>query len=146
MCPGPSLPVLVELFRFNNDDESVPELLSAAFGRSGVKNPDRFLQNALTDGILSIFFDGLDEVVTAERDYVVTRIERFAEEYPRCQIVVTCRDAVYDGELRPLFNHEVRIAGFDDAAIRRFWRLWLTREGKEVDVHDRMANSLVRYV
>lgn len=118
------VPVFVELFRSNRGDGSPRELIVDAFRRNGIKNPDGFLDRALDDGLLTVFFDGFDEIVTDRRNTMAHDMKKFAEDWPNCQVVVTCRDAVYDFELRPAFDHEVRVAGFDDAAIRRFLKLW----------------------
>ncbi|MEU7788064.1 NACHT domain-containing protein [Amycolatopsis sp. NPDC049159] len=137
------VPVFVELFRRNRGEESPRDLVVAALGRGGVKKPERFLDRALADGLLSVFFDGFDEIVTDRRAEVTQQLKAFAEKWPKCQIVVTCRAAVYDSELRPDFDHEVRVAGFDDAAIRRFLRLWFTskRAGRDTrfEVEQMMA-------
>ncbi|WP_370966804.1 NACHT domain-containing NTPase [Amycolatopsis sp. cg9] len=127
------VPVFVELFRRNRGEESLRDLVADALGRGGVKKPDRFLERALADGLLSVFFDGFDEIVTDRRGEVTQQLKEFAEKWPKCQIVVTCRAAVYDFELRPDFDHEVRVAGFDDAAIRRFLRLWFTSKRADRD-------------
>ncbi|RSM48308.1 NACHT domain-containing protein [Amycolatopsis balhimycina DSM 5908] len=118
------VPVFVELFRRNRGDDSLFDLVADAFARGGVKKPERFLERALEDGLLSVFFDGFDEIVTDRRGEVTQQLKQFAEKWPNCQIVVTCRDAVYDYDLRPAFEDDVRVAGFDDAAIRRFLGLW----------------------
>lgn len=39
-------------------------------------------------------------------------------------MIVTCRTAVYDGQLNPEFGHVTRIAEFDDASMRRFLSNW----------------------
>ena len=128
------VPVFVELFRRNRGDDGLQDLVADALKRNGVKKPDRFVDRALEDGLLSVFFDGFDEVVTQRRADVAQEIKQFAEKWPKCQIVVTCRDAVYDFELRPDFDHEVRVASFDDAAIRRFLKLWFKSKQPNRDV------------
>jgi NACHT domain len=137
----PRIPVLVELVRYNTV-ESIDELLREAFQLRGVKNPERFIPKALSTGRLSVFFDGLDEVITARRDAAIAQIRYFAELNPACQVVVTCRDAVYEGELSPIFGKEVRLAGFDDAAIRRFLRLWFRREDPDRDVREEVEQLM----
>jgi hypothetical protein len=136
------IPVLVELLRRNIGDESLYDLIINAFKINNVKRPDAFLSKALKAGQLTIFFDGLDEVLTERRDVVVDELKRFSEDYPRCQIVVTCRDAVYDHDLRPNFQHEVRVEGFDDAAIERFIRLWLMQTRRHRDVRAEVAQLI----
>ncbi|SEF37194.1 NACHT domain-containing protein [Amycolatopsis pretoriensis] len=125
------VPVFVELFRRNRGDDSLSDLVADALARGGVKKPERFLERALEDGRLSVFFDGFDEIVTDRKAEVTQQLKQFAEKWPNCQIVVTCRDAVYDFDLRPDFDDEVRVAGFDDAAIRRFLGLWF--KSKQLD-------------
>jgi hypothetical protein len=129
------IPVFVELSRANADDnQSLFDLISATFRRNGVRKPEKFLFGALAGGFVSVFLDGLDEVVTSRREVMADRIERFAEDYPKCQLIVTCREAVYDNDLRSVFRHEIRISGFDDAAIYRFLRLWLSRDREQQDL------------
>ncbi|MEV6830781.1 NACHT domain-containing protein [Amycolatopsis sp. NPDC051102] len=120
------IPVFVELFRHDRGERNIRDLVADAFARSGLEKPERFLDRALADGVLSILCDGFDETVTDRRAEVARDLKQFAEKWPACQIIVTCRDAVYDHELRPQFDHEVRLTDFDDAAIRRFLKLWFT--------------------
>ena len=125
------VPVFVELFRCNRGEEGLRDLVAGALGRGGVKKPERFLDRALADGLVSVFFDGFDEIVTDRRAEVAQQLKQFAEKWPECQVVVTCREAVYDYDLRPDFDHEVRVAGFDDAAVRRFLKLWFAPKRPE---------------
>ncbi|MBQ1051741.1 NACHT domain-containing protein [Micromonospora sp. C51] len=136
------VPVLVELARSNRDGRTIRQLIAEALGRLDdepgsrrrhrrarplVADAEQVVEVALVSGRLCVFLDGLDEVVTERRGAVVEDIKEFAERHPTTQVVVTCRDAVYDGDLRPVFDREIRVAGFDDAGIRRFLRLWFTR-------------------
>ncbi|MEV2240779.1 NACHT domain-containing protein [Micromonospora sp. NPDC049891] len=137
------VPVLVELARSNRDGRTIRQLIAEALGRLDdepesrrrrprpapplVADAEQVVEVALARGRLCVFLDGLDEVVTERRGAVAEDIKEFAERHPTTQIVVTCRDAVYDGDLRPVFDREIRVAGFDDAGIRHFLRLWFTR-------------------
>ncbi|MFF5219093.1 NACHT domain-containing protein [Micromonospora sp. NPDC000442] len=136
------VPVLVELSRSNRDGRTIRQLIAEALGRLDdepgsrrrhrrarplVADAEQVVEVALISGRLCVFLDGLDEVVTERRGAVAEDIKEFAERHPTTQVVVTCRDAVYDGDLRPVFDREVRVAGFDDAGIRHFLRLWFTR-------------------
>lgn len=127
------IPVFVELFRHDRGDRGLHALVADAFTRSGVKKPERFLDRALADGLLSVLCDGFDEIVTDRRAEAAQDVKQFAEKWPDCQIIVTCRDAVYDHDLRPEFDHEVRLADFDDAAVRRFLKLWFTSKEPDRD-------------
>ncbi|GIJ06876.1 NACHT domain-containing protein [Micromonospora andamanensis] len=136
------VPVLVELARSNRDGRTIRQLIAEVLGRLDdesasrrrhrpapplVADAEQVAEMALASGRLCVFLDGLDEVVTERRGAVAEDIKEFAERHPTTQIVVTCRDAVYDGDLRPVFDREIRVAGFDDAGIRHFLRLWFTR-------------------
>ncbi|MEU4564147.1 NACHT domain-containing protein [Actinoplanes sp. NPDC023936] len=129
------VPVLVELARYNRGDRTLEQLVADVFAvrpghgkRPMVKDAPQVVGAALNRGRLSLFLDGLDEVMTERRANVADEIKEFAERHPACQIVVTCRDAVYDKDLFPVFDAQIRVAGFDDAGIRHFLRLWFTRE------------------
>jgi predicted NACHT family NTPase len=138
------VPVLVELARYNRGDRSIQQLLVETFAhrvevgnprqhhkrprkRPLVDNAAQVVQTALDTGRLCVFLDGLDEVITERRSNLIEEIKEFAERNQTCQVVVTCRDAVYDDDLNPTFDRQIRVAGFDDAGIRHFLRLWFTR-------------------
>ena len=127
------IPVFVELFRHDHPERGLRDLVADAFTRSGLKKPERFLDRALADGRVSVLCDGFDEIVTDRRAAVTQDLKQFAEKWPKTQIIVTCRDAVYDHDLRPVFDHEVRLADFDDAAVRRFLKLWFTSKQPDLD-------------
>ncbi|GAA3455769.1 NACHT domain-containing protein [Dactylosporangium matsuzakiense] len=144
------VPVLVELGRYNLGGRTIQQLLVEAFGhveepvigrhgrtkthaRPLVEDAERVVPGALGDGRLCVFLDGLDEVVSDRRGDVALEIKEFAERYPGCQIVVTCRDSVYNNDLQPVFDHKIAVAGFDDAGIRRFLRRWFGRTKEAVE-------------
>jgi NACHT domain len=120
------VPVLIELHHYNDSTKKLPDLIISKFSRRGVtaSTAERFVPNLLAKGRLCLMLDGLDEVVATRRDSIIADISDLAERSPRTQIIVTCRDAIYQHELSPTFDHEVRIGPLDDARIRRFLRLW----------------------
>lgn len=127
------VPVLVELHRCNDSDADIPQLALDELARNQVRRPKSFVERALRDGRLRLLLDGLDEVGRDRQERVVTMIRDFARANPDCQIVVTCRDAVYYGQLSPEFQHVVRIAEFDDASIRRLLGNWPGIDRLDVD-------------
>ncbi|MBM7772232.1 hypothetical protein JOD54_002436 [Actinokineospora baliensis] len=118
---GQKVPVLLELHRFA---ETAEQQIIAQFAEDGFARPERFVARALRDGGLSVLFDGLDEVASAERARVAGHLRAFAARYPECQVVVTCRTAIYDQDLAPEITARFHIADFDDRAIRRFLTQW----------------------
>jgi NACHT domain len=127
------VPVLVELHRCNDDDADIVQLVLGELERNQVKRPRSFVERALRDGRLRLLLDGLDEVSKGRQERVVTMIRDFVRANPECQIVVTCRDAVYYGQLSPEFQHVVRIAEFDDASVRRLLGNWPGIDRRDVD-------------
>jgi hypothetical protein len=124
------IPVLIELHRCNSSTADIIDLVVDELGRSRVhrrSKPERdrsLAEKALEDGRLSVLLDGLDEVGREDHDRVTRSLRDFARRYRDCQIIVTCRDVVYQGQLAPEFTHVVRVAEFDDAGILRLLGNW----------------------
>ncbi|MGI5214084.1 NACHT domain-containing protein [Plantactinospora sp. CA-290183] len=149
---GPPLdrvPVLIELARYNRGGRNIQQLIVETLAREDqegdtrrkrrrrparplMDNAEQVVATALATNGLCVFLDGLDEVVTERRAEIALDIKEFAEQHPTCQIVVTCRDAVYDNDLHPVFDGRVLVAGFDDAGIRHFLRLWFSQQSEPV--------------
>ncbi|MEU8817361.1 NACHT domain-containing protein [Actinoplanes sp. NPDC048796] len=127
---GMRLPVMVDLHRCNGDEAPLPELIEQELARNDVRKGPAFVEEALRAGELAVLLDGLDEVGRDDQDRVTRMLRDFAQNYPRCQVVVTCRTAAYFGQLEPQFPERVYVADFDDANVRRFLSNWpgLTEE------------------
>ncbi|HEU0089541.1 MAG TPA: NACHT domain-containing protein [Pseudonocardiaceae bacterium] len=103
--PGrrPPVPVLVDLHRCNTGEHSLVDLVVGELHRGRLHRRKEavasFVQNALGEGRLRLLFDGLDEVGRDNHDQVVRELRDLAKAYPDCQMVVTCRSAVYHGQL-----------------------------------------------
>lgn len=126
-----NVPVLVELRRCVPSDgiPGIRDLIIDQFADHAFAKAARFVDRTLYDGDLTILFDGLDEVGTTNRKQVCNLLTDFANRYAKCQMVVTCRTAIYQGQLSEKFADVVRVADFDDAQIRRFMRNWQRRPG-----------------
>lgn len=122
------VPVMVDLHRCNTGDRSLHDLVIDELHRNRLHRRREavvsFVQDALHDGRLRLLFDGLDEVGRDNQDWVVRELRDLAVSYPTCQMVVTCRSAVYHGQLAPEFGHVVQVAEFDDASVRRLLGNW----------------------
>jgi hypothetical protein len=129
-----NVPVLVELRRCVASDgiTGIRNLIIGQFADHGFARASRFVDRALYEGGLTILFDGLDEVATANRKPICGLLTDFASRYTKCQMVVTCRTAIYQGQLSEKFADIVRVADFDDAQIRRFMRNWQRRPADPV--------------
>ncbi len=101
----------------------------------------------------AVFFDGLDEVghgnEDGKRDLILQTIRNFAESFPKCRVVVTCREYAYrdaPGQGRGANGNAVEkaaswrlpesefpsvgLALFDPEQIRFFTRAWYDATGE----------------
>lgn len=121
-APG-TIPVLLELRRCNAKTDPV-ELLAAQLKRDGFPLKPALVERLLGKGEITVLFDGLDEVASSERPEVARRLRDFAAQYDQCQTVVTCREAIYQGQLAPEFSATARVADFDDRQTQDFLHGW----------------------
>jgi hypothetical protein len=68
--------------------------------------------------------DGFDEVALPQRPRVAQEIRDLLIAYPRCQVVMTCRAAIYDQGLRDDVDRTFQVADFNNDSIRRFLDSW----------------------
>jgi hypothetical protein len=142
------VPVLVELHRCNTSESDLLELVMEELARNQVRRPKSFVDKTLREGRLRLLLDGFDEVGKERQKSVIIMLRDFAQTYPECQIVVTCRDAVYRGQLSPAFEHVVTIADFDDAGIRQLLGNWPGMNRADVDrlTHTLRCNPSLMYL
>ena len=120
------LPILLALRRLDDSGRSLVEELAAQLERDGIVGADGLVPDALRQGHLVLLLDGLDEVARTSRARVTQEICDLAATHPECQVVVTCRSAVYEqvqdaleASFRPF-----RIGDLDDHLILQFLRTW----------------------
>lgn len=83
----------------------------------------------LAAGHVLLLLDGLDEVAGAEsRRKVVRAVWSFAQEYPQCRIVVTCRVRAYEGEQNQAWQlpgwATTRLEEWNQAQMQHFVAAW----------------------
>ena len=73
-----------------------------------------------------VIFDGLDEVAGAQRTRVKQALQEFADLYPRCRILVTCRVHSYrqDSAWQLNWAAEHTLADFNQDQIEHFLDAW----------------------
>ncbi|MFF7738762.1 NACHT domain-containing protein [Streptomyces sp. NPDC007984] len=118
------VPVIVSLHKCNASHDTIRDFIVAEFNQANVSGAASLVDKMLSAGRLRIFFDGLDEVGRDDRERVERELRDFSRTHADCSMIVTCRTAVYDGQLSPEFDYVVRIAEFDDASMRRFLSNW----------------------
>lgn len=139
---GPHLPIYVRLRHFAQDKKHFPRTLSDARCTHLIS----YLKHTITDfddhlmtyleksnnhiqGALLIL-DGLDEIYNIrERRRAKKVIDHFAESYPHCRILVTCRSAVYrQNSLWALSDRfsVMELAPYSWAQVSQYIRNWYT--------------------
>ena len=121
-------PVLLELNRLNELEEFTLEnfqtKLVEAFKREDFPDANYFISQALDNGNLMLLLDGLDEVNSNVRDYVINLIKDLLDTYKQCPVIITCRSAVYHNEFVNYVNQTLEIVEFSDRQIRNFLKAW----------------------
>jgi hypothetical protein len=136
------VPVLLELHRLNqNPDLTLKQHIVRHLAHRCFPKADTWVTGALERGDLTLYFDGLDEVATERRDDAAEAIKEFADTYPGCRVVVTCRPAVYERQFTE-FDQTLRIKEFDEHLVRRFLSGWPWRAGTGRDTVDRLLAAL----
>ncbi|MEV0633657.1 NACHT domain-containing protein [Streptomyces sp. NPDC050619] len=118
------VPVIVSLHKCNVSRDSLRDFIVAEFNQANLSGAASLVDKMLSTGRLRVFFDGLDEVGRDDRERVEGELREFSRTHAGCPMIVTCRTAVYDGQLSPEFDYVARIAEFDDASMRRFLNNW----------------------
>jgi len=119
---GEHTPVLLDLHRMNDPEISLEQHLVAELARNNFPHAENFISRALKSGTLMLLLDGLDEVNSNERQNAATKITDLLDQYRGCRLVLTCRSAVYRGELTQHSQQKREIVDFDDQQIRLFLR------------------------
>ena len=136
--PNRPVPILLELNRMNKSDKSLFTELIEVLSRNNFPNGENFVNRGLEQGSLILMMDGLDEVNSQERNRVIQEIKDISRKYSKCRLIVTCRKAVYNGELNDIVDQTLEIAEFDDRQIRQFMSSW------EMDMpSDKSINQLI---
>lgn len=128
-----NIPVVVQLQRLEDIEGQLDGYLVSQLGKAGFLRPEKFVPRLLRRGKLRVLLDGLDEVHQAHRARVVRQIVTFTEEYPGCEVVVTCRRAVREEALWAVM-HLYEVVELDDQLIREFVRRSLETRQASVDL------------
>lgn len=136
------VPVLLSLHSVDLDAGDLITHIVDHFAEHDFPNARTWVERGLDAGRLAVYFDGLDEVPTAQRARVVHEIRRFVHAFHRCRVVVTCRIAVYRGEFTEEAIPVVRVEEFDDRLIQRFLRGWPWPSTLEPDTVEQLLGAL----
>jgi predicted ATPase len=83
---------------------------------------ERVLKSLLASGRVLLAFDGLDEILrTANRRQFVDLVNKFVEQFPLCQVIVSSREVGYDKAPLPEHLYEELILGdFVDEDVKQY--------------------------
>jgi len=121
------------------DEDFISWLLKSTLRMLDAEGFSKLLPGYLQRGDVIIFFDGLDEVVDKNaRQRIADGITDFAEKFPKCRYMVTCRTASYPrSELEAVKMpwmvrgfHVVTLGTLDDKRIRSFIGHWFAELGR----------------
>ncbi|MGP9017852.1 NACHT domain-containing protein [Streptomyces sp. BR1] len=136
------VPVLLKLHTVNLAAMDLRGHLVKHFADHDFPGAGKWIDRALADGRLAVYFDGLDEVATAQRTEVADAIREFMTVHSGCRAVVTCRIAVYRGEFTEDVDHTLRVQEFDERLIRRFLHGWPWPEHLAPDTVEQLLGAL----
>ena len=118
------LPVLLELKRFQSDENNKINLIKAIteeFHNFGFPLSEEFTIKALERGKLLVLLDGLDEVPKINLAKVIDGIESLVTRYENNRFIASCRIAAY----RSLTQfRDIQLADFEDHQIQQFINNW----------------------
>ena len=127
-CLG-KIPILVSLKQFAETDKPLLDFIVDQFAVCRFPEAAPFVERLLESGQALVLFDGLDEVTKAAergknpRGQVTEMLARFARQYPRRHIVITCRIAATEYTFDTDFTY-LEMADFAPDQVEMFVRNW----------------------
>ena len=121
---GQPIPVYLELNRVESAGDDLFKALTKTLEDHNFPGAQKFLKSELENQSLLILLDGLDEVNMQARSVLVKQIQDLWQKHPDNRIIVTCRKAVYQGELDAWVDAKLEISEFSDQQIQRFMTSW----------------------
>jgi predicted NACHT family NTPase len=138
-----TIPVLLELRNFTESKIDLKALIEAEFATCGFPKPQQFTESALNQGKLLILLDGLDEVTSANVNFVIDAIQDFVDRYNKNRYIASCRTALYRYNFKRF--SDVILSEFDDEQIQQFINNWFrSEEDKQVGTAARCWELLER--
>lgn len=132
-----SIPVLLELHRLAESKATLEAEIVNELARTGFPHARTFVEQNLEKRSFLLLLDGLDELPPQQRGQVAQDIKDLTARHEEVQIVVTCRAAVYRGELDEVADQKLELVDFNDQQIQRYLRTWVRTQqlppGKSVE-------------
>ena len=116
------LPVFIELRVFRDQELNLEQQIIRELEICGYPDPQKHLQNLLTQGRLLLLLDGLDEVLPKQLHLITDHIRDFVDQYSLNRFVISCRTTAYQNTLSRFFS--VLISDFDEKQAYQLTIQW----------------------
>ena len=123
-------PIFVSLREFAKDNEN-PSLTRYIQKEYGLLDQSEGTQNLFRNGSFFVCCDGLDEIHTTNRPWIIDEIDHFAKQNPRCSIVVSSRIAATEARFEGAVDIEV--ADFNAAQIKELQSYGLAPKDVQIE-------------
>jgi hypothetical protein len=120
------VPVLVALKDWAMQGGTLLDALAHEFVVCGVPDAEPLIEDLLAEGRLLLLFDALDEVPEAKRPRLLTALRDAGDQYPQCQILITCRTAATEYQFERF--QTVEVADFDETQVQTFIGKWFQHD------------------
>ncbi|MBV7336074.1 NACHT domain-containing protein [Chloroflexi bacterium TSY] len=120
-------PIFITLKEWSKSQD-LRQMILEQFDGYGFPYAEPFINSILREGEAIVLFDGLDEVNQEDdqRSELTQRLNRFSEQHPNTQCLITCRIAASDYQF-PHFQ-EVEVADFTDEQVKTYVDKWFIDE------------------
>lgn len=121
--PKASIPLLVRLGRWTDNDQSLVDFITSQSGELGPH-----LDSLLAEKRAALLLDGLNELPAGQRDVKYPQVQKLIEDHPQILAIVSCRELDYTVDLK--FDR-INITPLDPIRIRDFAVRYLEEEKGE---------------
>lgn len=125
-------PIFVPLLAFaerKDKGSSFFQYIAEELQRKTDQYAEYFIKRVLEKGLATVLLDGLDEVPSAQRKDVITRITDLCQTFPDTKVVLSCRTADYSGPFEEFY--EVELAKLTTTAVHRVIKAWFAHDPKK---------------
>ncbi|MEM6254092.1 MAG: NACHT domain-containing protein [Cyanobacteria bacterium P01_D01_bin.156] len=116
------IPILIELNRLEQSQFNLKNIIHQVLFKQKHPNSRAYVEHYLRQGSFLLLLDGLDEVSETQRGILVQHVQEFIENFPKNQVVISCRTAAHYFSFTQFVD--VVVAEFSDAQVRSFLDNW----------------------
>jgi hypothetical protein len=123
------IPIFISLKKYAESNLFLFNFIVAQFDVCHFPDATHFVGSLLRRGKALILFDGLDEVMVANpkqkqtQNAIARELEKFAHDYNKCHVLLTCRIAAVDRTFHESFTY-LEMADFVPEQVDAFVQAW----------------------